>query len=76
MFASLKTRVETLSKSIPTFLEVFRQILIVFLTKHSQQSSRKMERGPEYDISQLLKQKRETWKTSLHAAIFFSRYEQ
>ena len=78
MFASLKTRVETLSRSIPTFLEdlSFRQILIVFMTKHSQQSCRKMERGPEYVISQVLKQKRETWKISLHAAIFFSRYEQ
>ena len=54
----------------------FRQILIVFMAKHSQQSSRKMERGPEYVISQLLKQKKEIWKTSSHAAIFFSRYEQ
>ena len=61
----LKTRVELFSKTW-----VFWKILIVFVTKHSQQSSRKVKRGPENVISQLLKHKRETWKNFTRSNIF------
>ena len=50
---------------------VFGQILTVFTTNHSQQSSRKGERDLQNVISQLLKQKRGIWK-KFYTQQFFS----
>ena len=72
----IKRRVEILSKTILTFLVDFFLGKSVLMTKQLQQRIKKLERCLENVISWLLKRKRETWKFSLHVAIYISSNHQ